>query len=286
MRGFKQERSAIMNDASFAAAAAAIRDADALIITAGAGMGVDSGLPDFRGDEGFWRAYPPMKAAGLSFVDMANPHWFRSEPERAWGFYGHRLELYRQTTPHDGFTLLRRWAGDKEGGAFVFTSNVDGQFQRAGFDDEQVYEVHGSLMHLQCVHDCRGTLWSAEGTSIDVDLASFRARSALPLCDGCGALARPALLMFGDGDWNSTRSDAQAARYERWLAARAGSRVAVIEVGAGTHIPTVRLHSERLVRAIDATLIRINPREAQGPHGTISLDCGAAAGLARIAALL
>ena len=42
-------------------AAAALRNADALLFHAGAGMGVDSGLPDFRGPQGFWRAYPPMK---------------------------------------------------------------------------------------------------------------------------------------------------------------------------------------------------------------------------------
>jgi len=65
---------ALMNvQEDFRRAARAIRDADALLITAGAGMGVDSGLPDFRGSEGFWRAYPPMAKLGISFVEMANP---------------------------------------------------------------------------------------------------------------------------------------------------------------------------------------------------------------------
>ena len=53
-----------------------IKDAEAILITAGAGMGVDSGLPDFRGNEGFWKAYPPIKKLGLDFADMANPKWF------------------------------------------------------------------------------------------------------------------------------------------------------------------------------------------------------------------
>ncbi len=44
-----------------------LRDADGLLITAGAGMGVDSGLPDFRGAEGFWRAYPALQAEGVCF---------------------------------------------------------------------------------------------------------------------------------------------------------------------------------------------------------------------------
>ena len=55
------------------AAAAALAGAEALLIGAGAGMGVDSGLPDFRGTQGFWRAYPPYQKLGLDFVSLANP---------------------------------------------------------------------------------------------------------------------------------------------------------------------------------------------------------------------
>src|SRR5262245_58143410 len=92
------------------AAALAIGRAEALVIAAGAGMGVDGGLPDFRGPKGFWRAYPPYERLGLRFEELANPHWFRADPGLAWGFYGHRLGLYRQNRPHDGYAILRRWA--------------------------------------------------------------------------------------------------------------------------------------------------------------------------------
>src|SRR3954468_2871975 len=90
------------------AAVEVICQADALLIGAGAGMGVDSGLPDFRGDAGFWKAYPPFQ--GRRFAEMSNPHWFRTDPELAWGFFGHRLNLYRSAIPHRGFTILKRWA--------------------------------------------------------------------------------------------------------------------------------------------------------------------------------
>ena len=53
-------------------AAARIRDADAIVVTAGAGMGVDSGLPDFRGTQGFWRAYPALASAGVAFEEIAS----------------------------------------------------------------------------------------------------------------------------------------------------------------------------------------------------------------------
>src|SRR3954470_3296910 len=102
-------RNTSATDAAIADAAAAIRLAEAMLIGAGAGIGVDSGLPDFRGNEGFWKAYPPLKKLGLSFTRMANPYWFRQDPEQAWGFYGHRQNLYRATHPHPGFAILRQW---------------------------------------------------------------------------------------------------------------------------------------------------------------------------------
>src|SRR5437763_363029 len=108
-------------------------------------MGVDSGLPDFRGAEGFWHAYPPYRELGLAFEAIANPLWFAVDPSLAWGFYGHRLALYRRTQPHPGFALLLAAAKRAPGGGFVLTSNVDGQFQAAGFADDRIYEVHGSI---------------------------------------------------------------------------------------------------------------------------------------------
>lgn len=81
---------------------------------AGAGMGVDSGLPDFRGTDGFWRAYPSLKKVGIKFEDMANPRWFMDDPFLAWGFYGHRFNLYKKTQPHAGFALIHNWIKEKK----------------------------------------------------------------------------------------------------------------------------------------------------------------------------
>src|SRR5215213_3373645 len=120
-------------------AAEAVRSADAILITAGAGMGVDSGLPDFRGTQGYWRAYPPYQRLGLRFEQIASPAHFDEDPAVGWGFYGHRLNLYRATRPHQGFDILLRWATSRPAdmaACFVFTSNVDGHFQRAGFPPE------------------------------------------------------------------------------------------------------------------------------------------------------
>lgn len=268
------------------AAAEAVEQADALLIGAGAGMGVDSGLPDFRGNEGFWKAYPPYAKLRLDFSSMANPRWFREDPAFAWGFYGHRLGLYRATTPHPGFDLLKKWAARMAHGAFVFTSNVDGQFQRAGFPEERIAEVHGAIDWLQCLDGCGVGLFRADGIEVRLDEETMRALDPLPACPGCGGLARPNILMFGDWGWDSTRSDAQERRLEQWLDGLGGARLVVIECGAGTAIPTVRLTCERIARAIGGTLVRINPREPEVPRGHLGIAAGALAGLRAIDACL
>ena len=252
-------------------AAGLIREADALLIGAGAGIGVDSGLPDFRGVEGFWRAYPPFRKLNKRFEEMSNPHWFRADPQLAWGFFGHRLHLYRAAIPHEGFSILLRMAQSKPAGYFVFTSNVDGQFQKAGFPDERILECHGSIHFLQCVAKCGTVIWSAGSTDVDVDPETFQAKQPLPECRTCGGLARPNILMFGDWKWNSARADRQAQSYEDWFADVRGKRLVVIECGAGLAVPTVRRHCE----SAGGTLIRINPRDPQGPPGSISIPVGA-----------
>lgn len=260
-------------------AAHRLKHADALVITAGAGIGVDSGLPDFRGNEGFWKAYPPIAKLGRSFVEMANPEWFHRNAKLAWGFYGHRLNLYRKTVPHSGYMQLLNIAEQKPGGYFVFTSNVDGQFQKAGYDESRIEECHGSIHHFQCSQPCSDDIWKADDIAVNVDEDVFEALEPLPRCKNCGRIARPNILMFGDWSWNGRRSDVQEARFLTWLqeASTRGFAVAVVEIGAGKTVSTVRNLSERVTRDHSATLIRINPRDYSVPHERdISLPLGAA----------
>jgi NAD-dependent SIR2 family protein deacetylase len=260
-------------------AAALLAEADALLISAGAGMGVDSGLPDFRGTQGFWRAYPVYEKLGLRFESMANPRWFQNDPAFAWGFYGHRLELYRATSPHPGFAILQRWAEQKPHGAFVFTSNVDGHFQRAGFSDDRIVECHGSIHFLQCLRGSCPGVHPADPFTLRVDEASFRAQDPLPRCPRCHGLYRPNVLMFGDFGWDPARTEAQEARLEAWLAGVEGKKLAILECGAGTGVPTVRHFSEQLARQKRATLVRLNVREPEVPEGQIGIAMGALAAL-------
>lgn len=274
-----------MHPADLEHAAALVAQADLLIVAAGAGMGVDSGLPDFRGNQGFWKAYPALARARMEFTSVASPSTFHEDPALAWGFYGHRLNLYRATVPHAGFGLLKKWAERMVHGYGVFTSNVDGHFQAAGFDPQRVYECHGSIHHMQCLEPCGEQIWPADGYTPQVDNEACKLLNQPPTCPHCGGLARPNILMFGDWGWNEQRAAAQEGRLQRLLSK--AERPLVVELGAGTAIPSVRHFGQGVISRHNGRMVRINPREPQvASPSDVGLAAGAFEALTAIDALL
>ena len=251
---------------------AALRKGRHLLMTAGAGMGVDSGLPDFRGVQGFWRAYPPYAKLGLRFEELANPAHFDTDPALAWGFYGQRLNLYRETVPHEGYAVLSRLCQGFRS-CFVLTSNVDGQFEKAGFSS--VYAIHGCIHELQCTRPYHEGCWSADGVEVVVNPDTMRAVSGLPRCPRCDSVARPRILMFGDARYVEGSGQRGDEAFAKWLKALGDDSLAVLEMGAGTGLPTIRRMGEVLARRHHGTLVRINPREAHVERGHVGIGLGA-----------
>ena len=238
-------------------------------------MGVDSGSLDFRGKEGFWKEYPYLRKLKVPFEEMANPMWFKDDPHLAWAFYGHRLNLYRSTKPHQGFTLLQKWISSHNLNYFVFTSNVDGHFQKSGFAEEWINECHGSIIHLQCLSRCGQKIWRVpDHFRIRLDRERMYAHDPLPSCPSCQGLARPNILMFSDFEWDSKRTEEQEKRMYHWMKTLGGSKLFVLEMGAGLAIPTVRISCEHAWKTLGGFFLRINPRDDQVPQGTHSLAMG------------
>ena len=249
-----------MSKYSLEFAARCIQDSKALLITAGAGMGVDSGLPVFRGDQDLWDHYPFFKQTGMRFTDAANPAFFESQPAKFWYFYGHRFNLYRNTQPHEGYSILLSLVKKLDINHFVFTSNVDNHFHRGGFDPERIAECHGSIFHFQC-NKC-WVIFDAPTGDLTIDQTSSEAE--IPRCPRCGAMVRPNILMFNDLDWISDRTQTQIDRFQQWLNANKGVPLTILEAGAGENVATIRRISEDVLCRLSGertNLIRINPRE-------------------------
>src|SRR5262249_18657445 len=127
----------------------------------------------------------------------------------------------------------------------------------------------------QCTNDCGIGIFAGEPFTVTIDPETMRAVGRLPECPQCGALARPNILMFGDFEWHSARTDGQMRRLNSWLDGLQGAKLAVVECGAGEGVATVRLACQRIARDFGGTLIRINTREPDVPSGHISLSLGA-----------
>jgi NAD-dependent SIR2 family protein deacetylase len=210
-------------------------------------MGVDAGIPDFRGASGIWTEDK------TTFMKFALASAFEEHPVDAWNFYINRYINYSKVAPHRGYYDLLKLTKTKD--VFVVTSNVDGHFERTGFDPEKIVEIHGNLKTIQCSkYCCRTPLpispmpdWQAE----------LKDNSEIPQCRECGAILRPQVLMFNDPYFYYNTLDEQLARYRKWEASK--KNILGIEIGAGTSIPSIRMFGNERTH----TLIRINPYDSQ-----------------------
>lgn len=238
---------------------------DNIIILAGAGMSVDSGLPSYRGVEGFWNDYPMAKNLGLNFVDMARPSWFKMDPETAWKFYGHRRNLYYNTTPHIGYDLLLDLVKNKN--YFIITSNVDNLFRKASFDRERIVEIHGNIFYNQCT--CSKDLY--ENLTCDYIAPILKINEGIEYCETCGSIARPNIFMFGDQNWNRKRFSLQEENYNNFIENLSGKTL-IIEIGAGTEVPFIRNLSETFSKEIHSDFFRINKELISSGQETVFIQ--------------
>lgn len=141
----------------------------------GAGVSAESGIPTFRGLGGLWRGRDP--------ISLATPEAFARDPATVWEFYNWRRDLVARAQPNPAHRALTRLAAIVPRFSLI-TQNVDRLHQRAGSLD--VLELHGNLGDVRCTR-CRRT-FDRDGDSLP----------ALPMCDDCGGLLRPAVVWFGE----------------------------------------------------------------------------------------
>lgn len=246
------------------------RQADGVVILAGAGMGVDSGLPDFRGESGFWTQ------AKEDFVSLATARGFDDDPVKSWNFYIRRMMMYDSVLPHRGYLLLRKMLDDLGKDRFVITTNVDGHFIRSGYDPGIIHEMHGDLRHAQCNQPCSRNIYPMPRF-----IAEVVSPDDIPRCPGCGYILRPNVMMFSDSSLVWKNIDSGEDRYRRWAAPK--MYMVGIEIGAGTAIPSLRYIGEERT----AALIRINPAESEVRRSTdVGLALGAIEGVDALISML
>ena len=172
-----------------------------IFVITGAGVSAESGIPTFRGEDGYWRNFDPAK--------LATPEAFACDPKLVWQWYRERRQRIREAQPnaaHQAITKLAQYADE----FLLVTQNVDDLHARAGVPAEKMVQIHGDIFVTRCsrchfqfreegrggtpepsVHCTQsGRLWSIAPTSAQ--------REEIPMCPKCDELMRPGVVWFGE----------------------------------------------------------------------------------------
>lgn len=241
----------------------ALKTAETLFVHCGAGMSSDAGIP----------TYVSMGAQYETLCSMR----LLEDPELFFGYWGSTLHAARDAEPHTGHWALAAWAKAKK--ASICTTNIDGLLSKVGIE---AAEIHGSIEWWTCTQGCGVPTMAPEWLRFDVDDEFMRVYEeeneyaprgyaaspgsvsfacSHPRCTQCHAYARPCVAMFGDLAF----SPPDSGPLDRYYAARAcalerATPIAVLEIGAGDRLPTLRHKTETLALHAQGpcTRVRVN----------------------------
>jgi len=144
-----------------------------IVFVTGAGISQESGIPTFRGKDGYWRKYDPMKLASIDA--------FYDDPKLVWEWYDDRRKNILSVKPNEGHFAISQMEEFKD--VVILTQNIDGLHQRSG--STNVLELHGSIIRIKC-------------TVCDfIDNITENFESLPPKCK-CGSMLRPDVVWFGE----------------------------------------------------------------------------------------
>jgi NAD-dependent deacetylase len=201
-----------------------------LLVLTGAGISAESGIPTFRGADGFWtigsRNYRPEELATRSA--------FMRMPEEMWAWYLYRRSRCCAALPNRAHQALSLLEDALQGRFLLITQNIDGLHLRAGNSRPRTYEIHGNLDYMRCSRECQ-----AEPIEIPLPVRErIEGKELEPeeldqlVCPICGVMSRPHVLWFDE------TYDEERYRYASSIqAANEASLLLVIGTTGQTSLP-------------------------------------------------
>ena len=216
----------------------------------GAGVSAESGIPTFRGEDGYWR----VGSRNYQPEEMATMTAFREMPDEVWAWYLYRRGVCRGAEPNSAHRAIARAEKRGSHGFLLVTQNVDGLHVRAGNSLERTYQIHGNIDFMRCTRECLpGPVPLPEG----VDVAWERGRSltdaerSLLVCPDCGAPARPHVLWFDES------YDEENFRFQSSIEAARNASVLIIAGTTGaTSLP---MHIGTMAAQRGVPMLVVNP---------------------------
>ncbi len=200
-----------------------------VVVLTGAGISAESGIPTFRGKEGYWvvgsRNYVPQ--------EMATAEMFLARPEEVWRWYLYRFGVVRGALPNAGHRALAELEQALGERFTLVTQNIDGLHRRAGNSEARTYCIHGDAAWVRCARGCGGNLPLPEfPPERDKDTPFTDEDRGRLTCARCGGWLRPHVLWFDEYyDEENYRMDS-ALR-----AVGAASLLLVVGTSGATNLP-------------------------------------------------
>jgi NAD-dependent deacetylase len=174
----------------------ATKSSGAITVLTGAGISAESGIPTFRGPEGYWtvgsRIYQPQ--------DMATLKMFQQNPRQVWQWYLYRMGVCRQATPNSGHMALIALENLFPDRFTLVTQNVDNLHLRAGHHLHNTFQIHGNVFYYRCSENCSSKIYpipkqiNPKGKNERITRTEWQ----LLHCQNCGGLMRPHVLWFDE----------------------------------------------------------------------------------------
>lgn len=241
----------------------ALKKADAIIIGAGSGLSTAAGL-EYSGEKFEKNFKEFIKKYNFQDLYSASFYPFKTQEEK-WAFWAKLIKLNRLNKPLELYKKLLDFVKNKE--YFVITTNVDGQFEIAGFKKEKIFAVQGDYEFIQCENACHNKLYNnkelvrkwLENTK-DCKIPS----TLVPKCPICGKNMEMNLRkdanFVQDNNWYK-----QSENYEKFLNNNQNKKLVLLEIGVGFNTPgIIRFPFEQMTYDnLKTTLIRINKDYSQ-----------------------
>ena len=151
-----------------------------VFVLTGAGVSAESGIPTFRGKDGYWRNLDPTR--------LATPEAFASDPELVWEWYRERRHRIRDAQPNAAHEAIAR-LGQRTEDFLLVTQNVDDLHSRSGVAPEKMVQIHGDIFVTRCSR-CEFKRFEQEH--------EYKQEDKIPRCSECTAPMRPGVVWFGE----------------------------------------------------------------------------------------
>ena len=237
-----------------------IEQADCILIGAGAGLSTSAGI-DYAGDE-FKKEFAPfIKKYGFTDLYTASFYEFETEEEK-WAYFAKHIKF--ADTGRKAIPLYKNiYELVKNKSYFVITTNVDDQFEKAGFEKNKIFATQGSYSKLQCSEACHNKLYDdtelvnrmIEKTDCNLKIPT----NLVPICPVCKERMevnlRKDAYFVQDENWYK-----QSKAYEDFVNNAKDKKVILLELGVGFNTPIIiRFPFEQMtMQNKNWNLVRIN----------------------------